>query len=412
MQLSGRRLLHYEVVEPIADGGTWDLYKALDTRTDRFVALRILRPEEVADADRTRRFEQDARTASALNHPNIATIHDITSEGPFHFVVMESLAGYTPLGTLTGERFSASEALRYAIPIAGALAAAHRAGIVHGQLAPSNIMLGDQDRVKVLDFGVAAMADGALVTGGAASIARPVMTNEPRSGWDRYCLTRAGIGTARRSAQRRFLLGAILYEMLTGRRPFAGVFPASPLMAIGDDRLVPVHELGRCSARARGDRGAVPQQEPRPSGSARQSSCWAHWKRVARSWRLRRTSRNTAPAWCESQTGLSADRPRRAGHGDDLRGSRVPAPHRRPVGARRAESRKSSSWRVRARSARLSRLRCGSSRSCRRTRCSGSNGRRSPARSPSRRRLRERRCFASRSTLLMHLGNGSAERRW
>ena len=161
-------------MEPIGACGLGVVYNARDTRLDRFVALAILRPELATDPTRKRRFEQKARAVSALNHPHIAAILDLASDGPFDVVVMEHLSGYTSFDRLSGERFSPSETLRYAIPIVSALAAAHAAGLVHGRLAPCSILLADHGRVKVLDFGLAAIGTGVSQVGPVSTSASPL----------------------------------------------------------------------------------------------------------------------------------------------------------------------------------------------------------------------------------------------
>jgi len=234
MHFSGERLLHYEVVEPIADGGTGIVYKAVDTRADRLVALLVLRPEHLADPGLMRLFEERALAAAGLSHPNIATVYDITSEGPFTVVVMEYLPDYTPLGRLSGERFTPSDTLRYAIPLVGAIAAGHSAGVVHGGLTPSSIMLADQGRVKVLHFGLAAIADGATLS--HAIDARPsssvVNAGDSLSEWEPYFSPEHVLGEIVDERSDVFSLGAILYEMLTGVRPFGGDSPESARTAL------------------------------------------------------------------------------------------------------------------------------------------------------------------------------------
>jgi serine/threonine protein kinase len=163
----GQRLLHYEIVEKLGEGGMGVVYKARDTRLDRFVALKFLLPERVADPDRKRRFIREARAASALNHPNIVTIHEIADEGGADFIVMECIAGRTLSQVIAGKPLPVKEALGYAVQIADALMAAHRAGIVHRDLKPGNVMVMEDGRAKVLDFGLAKLAE--LAPAGADS---------------------------------------------------------------------------------------------------------------------------------------------------------------------------------------------------------------------------------------------------
>src|SRR5215510_10609023 len=135
------------------------VYKARDTQLDRDVAIKVLPPDKVADPQRKQRFVQEARAASALNHPHIVTVHDIRNAGGVDFIVMEYLGGRTLDQIIPTKGLRLSQALRYGVQIADALAAAHDAGIVHRDLKPSNVIVTDDDRLKVLDFGVAKLLD-------------------------------------------------------------------------------------------------------------------------------------------------------------------------------------------------------------------------------------------------------------
>jgi serine/threonine protein kinase len=157
--MTGQNISHYQVLEKLGEGGMGVVYKARDTHLDRFVAIKVLPPERVADPERKRRFVQEARAASALNHPNIITVHDIASEGGRDFMVMEYVAGKT-LDQLLGRKgLKLHETLKCGIQIADALAAAHAAGIVHRDLKPGNVMVTESGLVKVLDFGLAKLAE-------------------------------------------------------------------------------------------------------------------------------------------------------------------------------------------------------------------------------------------------------------
>ena len=155
----GRTIAHYQILEKLGEGGMGVVYKARDTHLDRFVAIKVLPPERVADPERKRRFVQEAKAASALNHPNIITIHDIAHEDGMDFMVMEFVPGKT-LEQLIGRKgLKLNETLKYSIQIADALARAHAAGIVHRDLKPSNIMVDEHGLVKVLDFGLAKLTE-------------------------------------------------------------------------------------------------------------------------------------------------------------------------------------------------------------------------------------------------------------
>src|SRR5436190_7315212 len=151
----GHSISHYEILSPLGEGGMGVVYKARDTRLNRFVAIKVLPAEKVTDTERKRRFVQEAQAASALNHPNIITIYDIDSENGIDFMVMELVPGKMLSELLPHGGQKLDEALKYAVQIADALATAHASGIIHRDLKPGNVMITDSGRVKVLDFGLA-----------------------------------------------------------------------------------------------------------------------------------------------------------------------------------------------------------------------------------------------------------------
>ena len=151
----GTKLGSYEILSPLGAGGMGEVYRARDAKLGREVAIKVL-PEDVAsDRDRLRRFEQEARAASALNHPNIITIHDISEEGSTHYIVMEYVEGKTLTDMLGARALSIKKLLQIAPKIADGLAKAHSAGIVHRDLKPDNLMVTEDGFVKILDFGLA-----------------------------------------------------------------------------------------------------------------------------------------------------------------------------------------------------------------------------------------------------------------
>jgi len=157
----GRTIQHYQIVETLGRGGMGVVYKARDTHLDRFVAIKVLPPEKVSDPERKRRFAQEAKAASALNHPNIVHIYDVAEADGIQFIAMEYVPGKT-LDQIIGRKgLRLSEALKYAIQISDALAQAHAAGIIHRDLKPSNIMMAENSLVKVLDFGLAKLTETA-----------------------------------------------------------------------------------------------------------------------------------------------------------------------------------------------------------------------------------------------------------
>ncbi|MCL6546159.1 MAG: serine/threonine protein kinase, partial [Bryobacteraceae bacterium] len=155
----GQTLSHYRVVGRLGQGGMGVVYQARDTHLDRFVAVKVLPPDRVADQERKRRFIQEAKAASALNHPNIVTIYDIDECEGVLFIAMEYVEGKTLHELIQEGGLPLSQCLDLAIQIAGALSKAHSAGIVHRDLKPSNVMVTGEGLVKVLDFGLAKLTD-------------------------------------------------------------------------------------------------------------------------------------------------------------------------------------------------------------------------------------------------------------
>jgi serine/threonine protein kinase len=149
----GETLDRYKIESKLGEGGMGVVYKARDTHLDRAVAIKVLPHDKVADPDRRQRFVQEARAASALNHPGIVAVHDIRSDAGIDFIVMEFAAGRTLDQVIPAKGLGVTEALRYGVQIADALATAHEAGIIHRDLKPANVMITDDGRVKILDFG-------------------------------------------------------------------------------------------------------------------------------------------------------------------------------------------------------------------------------------------------------------------
>jgi serine/threonine protein kinase len=157
----GRELAHYKITEMLGEGGMGVVYKATDTHLDRFVALKVLPPERMTDPERKRRFVHEAKTASSLSHPNIITIYDISNAEGVDYIAMEFVDGGTLSDRIRGRALPVAEALKLAVQIAGALAAAHAAGVIHRDLKPANIMITADGLVKVVDFGLAKLTERA-----------------------------------------------------------------------------------------------------------------------------------------------------------------------------------------------------------------------------------------------------------
>src|SRR5215210_1756207 len=149
------KISHYKIVKKLGAGGMGEVYLAEDTRLRRKVALKVLSADLTMNEDKLRRFEQEAQAASALNHPNIITIHDIGEDAGVHFIATEFIEGETLRHRLIRSRMTVQEVLDVAIQVASALSAAHRAGIIHRDIKPENIMMRPDGYVKVLDFGIA-----------------------------------------------------------------------------------------------------------------------------------------------------------------------------------------------------------------------------------------------------------------
>jgi serine/threonine protein kinase/Tol biopolymer transport system component len=209
------------------------VYKAEDTKLGRTVALKVLPPERVADPNRKRRFIQEARAASALNHPNIITIHDIDEAEGVHFIAMEYVQGKTLDRLIARHGLRLNEALKYAVQMAAALAKAHSAGIVHRDLKPTNVMVTDDGLVKVLDFGLAKLTEAAP-TSEAETIATvgPVTEEGTIVGTVGYMSPEQAEGKPVDARSDIFGFGSVLYEMLTGQRAFQGETKASTIAAI------------------------------------------------------------------------------------------------------------------------------------------------------------------------------------
>jgi serine/threonine protein kinase len=174
----GETLSHYRILERLGEGGMGVIYRALDTRLERTVALKVLRPETLDDPDRKRRFAREAKAASALNHPNIVTIYDIDGDRGVDFIAMEHVDGESLQRRLAQGRLPLEEVLRYARGVAEALAAAHTAGIVHRDVKPANVMVTRSGRIKVLDFGLARITASEPIDSEASTASASVRTRE------------------------------------------------------------------------------------------------------------------------------------------------------------------------------------------------------------------------------------------
>jgi len=230
----GRTLSHYEIIEPLGAGGMGEVYLGEDTRLGRKVAIKVLPGEYASDPERLARFEQEARAAAALNHPHIAVVHDIGTEGDTHFIVQEYLEGQSLRERLDKGALPVDKALDLAIEVGEGLTAAHKAGVVHRDLKPDNIFVTQGGHAKILDFGLAKLTEAAAPATGLSmsptvlgTVAGQVM------GTAGYMAPEQVEGDAEIDGRADiFAFGCVLYEMATGKRAFSGESVLDTLHAI------------------------------------------------------------------------------------------------------------------------------------------------------------------------------------
>ena len=244
---AGLKLGPYEVIAPLGAGGMGEVYRARDPRLNRDVALKVLPEAFAADADRLRRFEQEARAAGSLNHPNIIAVHDFGSHDGATYVVSELLEGETLRGRLASGALAPRRAVDYALQIAHGLAAAHEKGIVHRDLKPENLFLTEDGRVKILDFGLAKLVQPEAEADRQTSIPTVSRGTEPGVvlGTVGYMSPEQVRGMPADQRSDIFSFGAVLYEMLSGRRAFRGDSPVETMSAIIREDPPELSESGR-----------------------------------------------------------------------------------------------------------------------------------------------------------------------
>jgi non-specific serine/threonine protein kinase len=225
-----QQLLHYRLIEQIGEGGMGVVWKAEDTRLQRQVALKLLPAELTADVERLCRFEQEARAASALNHPNIVTVYDVGDTEAGRFIVMELVAGRTLRAVIAGE-VSVETLLELGTQMAKALGAAHAAGIAHRDIKPDNVMVRDDGYVKVLDFGLARLRSATEGAADGATMTRHTALGTAL-GTVAYMSPEQARGETVGHPSDVFSLGVVLYELATGRHPFKADTPVGYLHAI------------------------------------------------------------------------------------------------------------------------------------------------------------------------------------
>src|SRR5512144_1813031 len=218
----GTRLGPYEILAPLGAGGMGEVYRAKDPRLGRDVAIKVLPASFSQDADRLWRFEQEARAAGVLNHPNITAVYDIGTHEGAPYVVQELLEGETLRAELAGAKLPPRKAIDYALQIAHGLAAAHEKGIVHRDLKPENIFVTNDGRVKILDFGLAKLTHAEEGSSGGTNLPTATGGTEPGvvMGTVGYMSPEQVKAQAVDLRSDIFSFGAVLYEMLAGRRAF------------------------------------------------------------------------------------------------------------------------------------------------------------------------------------------------
>ena len=242
--LAGKSLSHYKILAKMGHGGMGEVYQARDETLGRNVAIKVLRPEWASDPDRLRRFEQEARSASALNHPNIITIYEIGEHEGTPFIAMEHVEGETLRDILAGAPLPPKKLLHVAIQTAKGLAKAHAAGIVHRDLKPENLMVTKDGFVKILDFGLAKLTGPPVEIETETETKTHVGTQVGTIlGTVQYMSPEQASGRAVDHRSDQFSLGLILYEMATGKATFKRDTAAATLAAIIEGEAEPMTPL-------------------------------------------------------------------------------------------------------------------------------------------------------------------------
>ena len=225
-----------------------EVYLAVETKLKRPVAFKTLRKEFFTDPERHRRFIQEARAASALDHPNIVTIYDIAEHEGLHFIVMQYVAGESLGALIRDRRLELPQALEYAVQIADGLARAHRDGIVHRDLKPDNVMVSEEGRAKIVDFGLAKLTEplrGEAASGESPTrdMRRPLTGEGEILGTGAYMSPEQALGKDIDARSDIFSFGSVLYEMVTGEQAFSGENIVSVLASVMRDEPEQVSEL-------------------------------------------------------------------------------------------------------------------------------------------------------------------------
>jgi serine/threonine protein kinase len=215
---------HYRILSKIGAGGMGDVYLAHDTKLDRKVALKVLPADVASNRDRMARFVREAKSAAALNHPNIAQVHEIGEHHGIHYIAMEFIKGLTLRQRLSSSRLNLSEVLDICLQVTTAMSTAHQAGIIHRDIKPDNIMIREDGIVKLLDFGLAKLTAHESRDVDAEAPTKAILKTDPGTvvGTPVYMSPEQARGIQVDERTDIFSVGVVLYEMVAGLLPFAG----------------------------------------------------------------------------------------------------------------------------------------------------------------------------------------------
>ena len=237
----GQTLSHFKITAKLGEGGMGAVYAAEDSKLGRQVAIKVLPHELADDPERLARFQREARAVAALNHPNIVVLHSVEEVDGTHFLTMELVDGAPLSELIPPEGLPLNTILDHAIALADAVAAAHDRGITHRDLKPANVMVNSEGRIKVLDFGLAKLAESTPDDGDETQMqtaSMPDLLAEPLTGEGRivgtvaYMAPEQAEGKPVDSRTDVFAFGVLLYQMTTGKRPFLGDTSASTMAKI------------------------------------------------------------------------------------------------------------------------------------------------------------------------------------